>query len=159
MSEKKYHKNKRHLRLAACIFNKLSQNVCLINTKKINMEYAHFDNLACQMWLHVVERPLILFRFLAIFIHYLRPFMWIVVSPPNFRWVFNLCILIYQTCQMWLQVMEFLLILLLFLRILHKIDEYSFLKFCITAKFSHIMCLINTHILLFLYARCNYKLW
>ena len=33
-----------------------------------------------------------------------------------------------------------------FLRILHKIDEYSCLKYCISTKLSQIVYLINTHI-------------
>ena len=41
----------------------------------------------------------------------------------------------------------------------YTIDDHSCLKRCIFTKFSQIVCLINTYILICRYARCNYKLW
>ena len=48
------------------------------------------------------------------------------------------------TRQMSQQVMEFILILIYFFRILHTIDEYSCLKCCISTKILRIACLIIT---------------
>ena len=51
--------------------------------------------------------------------------------------------------QVWLQVMEHLLILLRFyLEFSYIIDEYSCLNYCITNKLSEIVCLINVQILI-----------
>ena len=63
-----------------------------------------------------------------------------------------------STCQMEQQFMECILILLLFLRIWHTIDDHSCLEFCISTKLSRIVCLINTNISISWHARYNYKL-
>ena len=64
-----------------------------------------------------------------------------------------------MTCQMWLQILGYLLILLRFWVFLYIIDDhYSCLKCCIFTTLSPIICLINTHILICRHARCNYKL-
>ena len=88
--------------------------------------------------------------------------VWSDLSSPNFH---ILCILyeykyfVIMKCQIWLHAMERLLILLCFFGLfLYIIDDFSFLKYCILTKFSLIVCLINTHILIYWYARCNYKL-
>ena len=43
--------------------------------KFVSKQHTHFDILTCQMWLQVMERHLILLRFLGIFIHFWRLFM------------------------------------------------------------------------------------
>ena len=55
-------------------------------------------------------------------------------------------------CQMWLQDMDYFLILLRFLRILYKIVKYSCLKY-------FIFFLMNINILIKSHARCVCKLW
>ena len=46
-----------------------------------------------------------------------------------------------------------------FLEFSYKIDNQSCLKCCIFTKLSQIVRLINVHILVCRYARCNYRLW
>ena len=62
-----YHKNWRNLGLVTHIFIKLSQNVGLINTHILIYRHARCDYM---LW----DRPLILLRFLSIFILYYWPF-------------------------------------------------------------------------------------
>ena len=59
-------------------------------------------------------------------------------------------------CQMRLQVMEQLLILLcIFWVFSYIIDKHSCLKYCIFTKLSQIVYLIDVHVLLYEYAKCN----
>ena len=107
-----HHKNEWHLCLG-CTYPHQTF------TEYISNWYTHFDILTFQMWLQVMECHLILLRPLGIFIHY----YWLFMSELlyHLHQTFTDCVshqYWYSKCQMWLQSMENLSILLrFFLRI------------------------------------------
>ena len=125
--------------------------------------YTHSAILKCQMWLQVMERPLILLHFSSIFIHFWQPF---ISELLYIHQTFTDCI----SNQYW------------YVKMSDVSDEtanygmptnfitFFFKEFCIKLiinvwsivpfiKLSEIVYLINTHTLICWYARCNYKLW
>ena len=106
--------------------------------------------------------PDFIIYFLKIFIHKWRPFMFeLLYHHKTFKNYVSdkysyFDISIYQ---MWLQVMEGLLILLRFWVFSYIVDEHSCLKYCIFTKLLQIVCLINVHILVCQHAKCDCRLW
>ena len=131
-------------RLVERIFTKHSQNVCLINIHILTYWHARCAASYGRS-----------FDFIAFFGHFhiLLDYLCLNCCIST-----KLSLIIYlintdmSNYQMWLQVMECLLILLCFL---YKINGYSYLKCCIPNFYG---CLMNTFILICWYARCNYKL-
>ena len=137
----------RHLRLVAHRFTKHSHNLCLINTLILLYRYTR---CICKLW-HA-------FWFYCVFL----VFSYIIIDHSCLNGQLSLIVMYLNNTnmskyQMWLQSMECLLILLCFLRILLKIDEYSYLKWFIFIKILQIVCLISTLILICRHIRCNYK--
>ena len=115
-------------------------------------QYTYFNMSIYQICLQIMARHLILLRFLlGIFIHY----YWLFMSELlNLHQNFTDCI----SNQCWYVKMLDVTASYgmpvnfsrFFLWILPKIDEYSGLKCFILTKHSQIVCLINTHILIWL---------
>ena len=121
----------------------------------LSNQYTHFGTSTWWMLLQVMVRPLILLRFLGIFIHFWQPFR---SELLYFHHTFTDCL---SNLFWYIKVPNVSTSygMPLNYSIRQKIDEYLYLKYCIFTKFSHIVHLINAHILLCWYARCNYKLW
>ena len=61
-------------------------------------------------------------------------------------------------CQMWLQVMDSWFFYFAFCEYSHIIKYHSCLRWCILTKLSQTVCLVNTHILVYRYGRCDCRL-
>ena len=62
-------------------------------------QYTYFHISTCQMWLHVMECPFILLRFLGFFIHYYWPFMSELLYFHLIVCLINTHILIYRNAR------------------------------------------------------------
>ena len=76
-----HHRNERHLCLVTQSITKLSQNKCLVNTHILIYRHTRCD---CKLW-HALW-------FYCVFGHFhtllFNIHLWIVVSPPNFHWLY-----------------------------------------------------------------------
>ena len=127
------------------------------------MYLIYADISECQMRLQDIESLLIiLLRFCKFCTQLTNIHVWSALSSLNINklriWCKNRHFIIIK-CQMGLQVMEHSLILRRSLRIYtYIIEDHSCLKYYIFTKFSQIVCLTNTDILICWHARCNHKL-
>ena len=85
------------------------------------------------------------------------------MSSPNYgRMHFNQyahCDMLMYRYHMWQLIIQRHLNLFRFYEFSYIIEDYSCLKCCISTKISQIMCLINTHSLMFRYIKFYCKLW
>ena len=151
---KLYHKNWCYLRLVSHIFNKLSQNVCLINTYTLIYRHAKCDcKLLSVLWFYC--------GFLGIYMLYYWPFMSELLCLHQ---TFDDCVSNHyeyknwSASQMWLQVIDSSLILLYFRYFSDNWKLYSCLKWCISIKLSQVVFRINRPMTICQYARYDCKL-
>ena len=71
----------------------------------------------------------------------------------------NIYIFIYRHARYYCKLWNALWLYYVFWAYSYIIIDYSCLNCCISTKLALIMCLINTHILIYWHARCHSKLW
>ena len=119
--------------------------------------YTHFDILTCQFWLQVMEGPLILLHFFGNFHTLLLTIhVWIVVSPPKFHWLYITnqyeYVKMSDVTSSYGMYLNFITFFCNFCTKLMNIHVWS------VAYRPNFCGLFDKFILIFWYARCNYKL-
>ena len=101
-------------------------------TEYVYNQYTHSDILKCQRWLQAMEHPLILFNAHILICQYIR-----------------------YDCKLW----KAPCFCCIFCEFSHIVNICLFLILYILTKYTHNVCLTNTHILIYQNARCDCKVW
>ena len=146
--------NKITRHLVAHIFIKFSQNVSLINIYILIYRHARYDCILWNaLWFYNI--------FGHFFMHYYWTFMseWLYLHQTFTDYISNQYTHIYiRHARCHSKLWNTFWFYSVFLWILYTIDEYSCVTYGISTKLLRIVCLINTFILIWWYARCNWKL-